>query len=83
MGVDLFLTIVLRVFAISCVTLVLFTFASCVLLSNIDSLNEARQVSKCPPICGVLLHHDSTLFLRVHVHVRLLCSLFLCDLPDS
>ncbi len=80
-----FLTIMLfrRVFAISCATLVLFTFTYCVLLSNIDSLNEVRQISTYVHILAVPLHHGSTLSLRVHVHVRLLCSLFLCNLPDS
>lgn len=49
------------------------------LLPNIDSLNEARQISKCALIFTVLLHDDSTLFLRVYVYVRLLCPSFLCD----
>src|SRR6266702_286409 len=79
-----FLTNVLfcRVFAISCLALVLFNFTSCVLLSNTNSLNEALQVSTCARICTVSLHHYSTLSLRIHVHVRL-CSPFLCDVPDS
>ena len=60
-----------------------FTF--CVLLSTIDflSLNEARRISKCALIHTPFLHHDSALFLRVRGHVRLLCSFFICDFPDS
>ncbi|KAH9030664.1 hypothetical protein EDB85DRAFT_1962479 [Lactarius pseudohatsudake] len=59
------------VFAISCVILVLLTSTSCALLSNIDSLNEARQVSKCVPIRAALLHLEPTLFLCVHVRPEL------------
>ena len=86
MGMIFFLTIALfcRVFAISCVILVLLTFTSCVLLSNIDSLslNKVRQVSKGTLTHPAFLHRDSALFLRVHGHVSLLWLSLLCDLPD-
>ena len=69
-----FLTILLfrRVFAISAATLVLFPFTAFDILSTIDLLNEARQVPRHTNTHAVRLSRDSTLFLRVHVHVRLL-----------
>ena len=65
-------TLFRRVFAITSAALVLFIFNSCDLLSTIDLLNEARKVSRCTNTHTGILHHDSPLFLRVHVHVRLL-----------
>ncbi|KAH9020925.1 hypothetical protein EDB84DRAFT_551697 [Lactarius hengduanensis] len=50
------------------ITLVLFTFTPCVLWSNIDSLNEVRQVSRYTHIYPDLLHHVSSLSLCVHGH---------------
>ena len=74
------------VFTISCVTFIIY-FLSWVLFSSIDSLNELityRSVLPSPPEYVSLLHDDSTLFLRVHVHVRPSCLVVICDLliPD-
>ncbi|KAI9429571.1 hypothetical protein H4582DRAFT_2027311 [Lactarius indigo] len=70
-----------RVFSVVCLTLVLFIFTPCVIWSNIDSLNEVRQVSRYAHIHPDPFHHVSARFLRVHGHVRLLCLLSLFNLP--
>ena len=71
-----------RVFAITSAALVLFIFNSCDLLSTIDLLNEACKVSRYTNTHAGLLHHDSTLFLRVHVHVRLFFIILMRYLLD-
>ena len=60
-------------------------FHSRFLSSIIDTIsrNEACRVSRCAHILSSFLHRDSTLFLRVHGHVRFLYLSFLCDLPYS
>lgn len=62
--------VVCRVFAISCVALVYpFSLPVSFCQRLFDFLNKARQVSKCFFSNSVVLHHDSTLFLRIHVYV--------------
>ncbi|KAH8989419.1 hypothetical protein EDB92DRAFT_1817101 [Lactarius akahatsu] len=64
-------TQVRRLSATVTITLVLFTFTPCVLWSNIDPLNEVRQVSRYTHIYPDLLHYVSSLSLCIHGHPEL------------